>query len=389
MGRKLAVLLLLLFAAVSTAGCWSKLELTERGFVMAVAIDSLPSGSIQLTTQVYKPGSGSAAPGGASQSSNPYIDITTVNQTVFGAVRDASNELGRKLQLSHLSALLIGERVARTRDMGQILEFFIRDHEPRGDIPVIITKGKARDFLQIKPLIESTIGNQLREVGRKSARYAGKSLVVTLTELDIRAEEEWPAAVIPYYAIQKDIKKVSAGIGLTLINFQDGKVSGYVPPSLTPYVIMLMDKYMGGALNLPCGGDAGGMNGDAIEVQSLSARVKPVLQGDSLRMVANVGLEGSINELNCKPVVTPAEAAEFIGRTEAYLKEQLQAALLRLQQERADVIGIGLSLYRTHYRLWRDWKANWPDRFANADFTVNVKFTLLNTGTEIGQPTVK
>ncbi|MFD0670826.1 Ger(x)C family spore germination protein [Cohnella sp. GCM10027633] len=387
--RKLAVMMLLFTVAISLAGCWSKLELTERGFVMTAAIDLSRSGTIQLTSQVYKPGSGSAAPGEASKGSKFYINIMTENQTVFGAVRDASNELGRKLQLSHLSALLIGERLARTRDLGQILDFFVRDHEPRGDIPVIITKGTARDFLNVQPMIESTVGNQLREVGRKSARYAGKSLVVTLTELDIRAEDEWPAAVIPYYALQKDIRTIAAGSGLALVNFQDGKVSGYVPPPLTPYVIMLMDEYKGGVLNLPCDANGGSAIGDSIEVISLTSRVKPVIQGGTFRIVANVQLNGSVSELNCKSVVTPAETAEFVARTEAYLKKQLQTALLRLQQERADVIGIGLSLYRSHYRLWRDWKADWPDRFANADFDVNVEFKLQNTGIEIGQPTVK
>lgn len=389
MGRKLAALLLLLAAATGISGCWSKLELTERGFVMTAAIDSSSSGSIQLTAQVYKPGSGSAPPGAESKSSKSYIDIMTENQSVFGAVRDASNELGRKLQLSHLSALLISERVARTRDLGRILDFFVRDHELRGDIPVIITKGRARDFLQIDPLIESTVGNQMREVGRKSSRYAGKSLVVTLTDLDIQGEAEWPAAVIPYYAIENDYKKIAAGSGLALVDFRDGKVSGSVPPMLTPYVLMLMGKYNGGVLNLPCEENAGDAGGDSVEIKTLSARVKPVLQGGTLRIDANVHLMGSVNELNCRPLITSADAADFIGRTEEHLKKKLQAALLHLQQEHADVIGIGLQVYRSHYGIWRSWKTNWSERFANADFAVKVKFKLENTGIESGQPTVQ
>ncbi len=387
MGRKLAVILLLLAAAIGTTGCWSKLELTERGFVLTAAIDSTPSGLFQLTTQVYKPGSGAAPPGGEEKSKKSYIDIVTENPTLFGAIRDASNELGRKLQLSHLSALLISESVARSNNLGQLLDFFVRDHEIRGDIPVIITKGKARDFLQIDPLIESTVGNQLREVGRKSARYAGKSIVVTLTDLDIRAESEWPAVAIPCYSIQKDNMKIAAGSGLALVNFKGGKVSGYVPPSLTPYVIMLMNKYRGGVLNLPCDSPSGNADYDSVEIVALNARVKPVTQGGKLRIAVHVHLKGSISELNCKPVITSAQAADFIDRTEAYLNQRLQAALLHLQQEQADVIDIGMQLYRRHYGLWRDWKADWPERFANADFAVNVKFMLLNAGLEIGQPT--
>jgi len=64
MGRKLAAMVLLFAAAAGISGCWSKLELTERGFVMTAAIDSLPSGSIRGSSVSW--GSSTASPASSS-----------------------------------------------------------------------------------------------------------------------------------------------------------------------------------------------------------------------------------------------------------------------------------------------------------------------------------
>jgi spore germination protein KC len=47
---------------VLLSGCWSKLELTERAFVLALAIDKGDKGKLQMTFQIYKPVSQFGAP---------------------------------------------------------------------------------------------------------------------------------------------------------------------------------------------------------------------------------------------------------------------------------------------------------------------------------------
>ncbi|MFC4597821.1 Ger(x)C family spore germination protein [Cohnella hongkongensis] len=378
-------------AALVLTGCWSNMELTDRGFVQAAAIDAAPGlGGYRLTTQVYKPG-GAMKESPTPSSQNSYIAIMTENRSLLGAVRDATNDLGRKLQLSHMRALLISDQIAKTRHIGQLLDFFTRDHEPRGDVSVIITEGSAGRYLLIPPFIESTLGQQLKEIEHKSSSYSGKSIPVTLTDLDIRSKSEVPMAIVPYFRLQKDHHRLSTAHGLAIVDFSGGMMSGYIPPPLTPYTLILMNVFAGGVVDLPCEG-GGGKNSlsDSFEILKVGTKIRPVVRGDALTIGIQVRLEGSIGELGCRKAVTREEIAAFNEQVAQFSKDRLGEALERLQKEKADVIGVGeqLSRYRPH--LWQRWKPGWPKRFADADSSIQVHVKLLNTGVQSGEsPFVK
>jgi len=384
--KPLVALLCAIAAALVLSGCWSNMELTDRAFVQAAAIDLSDRGQYRLTAQIYKPGGMNAADAAVPESEKSYIAIMTENRSLLGAIRDATNELGRKLQLSHMRSLMIGEETAKTRNIGQILDFFTRDHEPRGNISVVIAKGAASRYLLIPPFIETTMGQQFKEIEHKSSSYSGKTLEVTLTDLDIRSKEEVPFAVVPYFRLVKEQRKLASAHGLAVIDFAKGTMTGFIPPETTPYVIILMNKFQGGVVELPCdNGERQKGLADSFEIRKADARIDPVASGNDLALGILVKLEGSIGELSCRRVVTNEEITEFTTEISREVGRRLKEALLLLQRQKADVIGVGERLSRHHHRLWRQWKPEWPNRFADGDFHIEVKVKLTNTGIQSGE----
>lgn len=384
MKRVSAVVLLLSLAIFPLAGCWSAMELNRLGFVQAAAIDLAEGGAVELTVQIYKPGSqgGEQEQQGNGQSS--YINISTTSTTILGATGDVMLKLGRKPQWSHMSALLISDELARKRNIGQYLDFFSRRNEPRGSVPVLVTSGKARDYLQLKPFIEGTIGQQLRSIEAISARFVGKTNEVSLTDLIVRSKSEVPLSTVPYYAFQRPGKSTAAIAGMAVIRFPEGVMTGTIPAADTPYYLMLTNGYKQGNLDLPCPAERG--KSDSLMITKSSAKLRPAVDGSSVRLNIAVRLEMYLGELTCGQVVTEDDVSRFVQRAESRLAARIEDTVGRLQERKADVLGIGLKLSREHPRIWKKLRGDWPDRFAGMDLNTHVRVKVLTTGGDIGQP---
>jgi spore germination protein KC len=384
--KKLIAIILLSSTVTVLTGCWNKLELTDWGFVQAAAIDQTEDGHIRLTSQIYKPG-GSDKPSMESSKGATFIDIISENETVYGASLDATNDLGRKLQWSHMRALLISEDIAKHKNIGELLDFFSRTHEPRGTITIMITNGAASPYLSIKPLIESTMGQQLKSIEQLAHDQSGKTLEVTLMDLFKLAKEPFSTSVIPYVKRMKQAQDVATVAGLAILNFPKGTISTIIPSGRTPYLLMLMNQYKG-IISIPCPNNNKKTiaSYDAFRVTKLQTKLSPSIRNDKLFIKIGIEIEGSIGELNCSQTVTHEDIKEFTARIKQMVEKQTRDTFVYLQKEKADVIGVGIELHRWHNNLWKSRKEDWKEHFAKSDFTIEANVHLLNTGVNIGKP---
>jgi spore germination protein KC len=383
--RALSLLILMLVACMLLSGCLGMQELSERGFVQAVAIDQAPNGSIMMTTLIYKPGgSGKDAPNKQAAS---YIDIQTQNPSILGASSNIDIELGRRVQWSHMRVLLISEEVARRNDTSELLDFFIRHEESRTNIPLMITQGKASDFLKIEPYIENTMGQQLLEIGNTTSKYVGRSVNATLTDLFISSKEDNSTLALPLLTLKKNPKPTVTIIGLAIIEFPKGNLTDIIPYTNTPYAVMLMNKFKKGFINIPCAHDAGkpNQNPDSFEITQSSTRIKPIIKGENLSLLVHLTIEGSAGELVCTSLTTEEEISDYKNRINEVITTNLTDTIRLLQQKKADLIGLSDQLYRYHNKTWKRWKSDWPERFAECEFQIEVNIRLINTRTLTGK----
>ncbi|MHA7966916.1 Ger(x)C family spore germination protein [Paenibacillus sp. CAU 1782] len=374
----------LLLVVLLTGGCWDKSELIEFGYVQAVAIDQMEQGDIELTTLFYNPTAHSESSGSTSQAQKA-IAISTQARSVNEAVQDIPLHFGRTAKWDHMRIILIGEKAARNNPIGELLDFFSRNHEQRATVLLMTTQGNAKDYIKIKPYIEYTIGQQLRKIEQSVSQFSAKTTSLPLYELAIQLEGETNVAIVPMASKapkNKDI--IVAGTAL----FKDQRlVKSLVSPANTQPLLMLLNRYKQGIIELPCPGakQSSGDIREIFEVISIHTSVKPIIKGDELTVKVDTRLKGAVNELHCSSLQTIKDETAMRNRIADQVKGDMEKLIAYLQKHKLDALGIGNSIYRRHPALWKKWKPDWEERFANASFVINVDANILNIGLNAGE----
>lgn len=368
-------------------GCWDRAELPEKGFVMGVAIDAVKGGKISLNTQVYRPSQGVTT--GAKPAETAYMNVTTENDTVSRAIRDIPINLGRKTQWSHLRLIIIGEKLAREQKIYDILEIFYRDHEPRLTVSVMIGKGKADQYLKIKPLIENTTSQQLFQSGKSSATNSGKTIFTNLLKMGLQLKSEVGNALVPYVYFTDDPPTITNVAGAAMI--KKGKLVGRIEPRRLEYIQMLTGEYQSGMLDIPCPNSSPKTKKlESVEVVHFQSKLQPsVVAGHSLKVRVKIKMELSLVELTCSKIKTIKDEKKFAKNVEETIKERLEEITDWLKQKKFDALGLGNKVYQENPHLWKQWKTDWDNRFARTQFDIDVMVRIINSGTVIPKSALK
>lgn len=372
----------LLTSCLLLTGCWDHSELPEFGFVQALALDLSEEDEekITLTTQFIKPSPKIGSAGGGGDKA--YVNIETTGDTVFEAIRDIATHLGRKAQWSHTRIILVGEDLAKKRDIGELLEFFYRDHEPRMMISIAFMEGQAKDFLESKPFIENTISQQLKEIEYSSFKYNSKTLDVDLLNFGRDLKSETKTAKAPHFKFAPTGEPIVSGIAYV----QDGKLAGHFTPSQTESLLKLINKTESGIIEVPCDGSKSTLK-ESVEISELNTSIDSSLKGDrdvsvkvSMRVFADIG------ELKCTDIHTTEKIKQYNKKVAHHLEKKISSTIEKMQGKKVDLIGLGNQIYRKHPKEWKKMKEDWPEIFSRAKFDVNVHVDIGNSGADIGKP---
>lgn len=135
--------------AVMLAGCrGASQETDDVAFVTAIGIDQAEEDKIKVTYELMIPravggiqGVGQEVPGG------PTITNSVVAPNMSEARNLLSSSMSRVSNLSHMRSLIIGEALARSGGLGDIISAVKRYREFRGGMFIMIVHGKAEDFM--------------------------------------------------------------------------------------------------------------------------------------------------------------------------------------------------------------------------------------------------
>ncbi|EFM09461.1 germination protein, Ger(x)C family [Paenibacillus curdlanolyticus YK9] len=379
--RRIGKVVSLLLAAFLLTGCWNRVELLDKGFVMGVAIQSVEPEIVHLTVQIFKPSQKAGGQGGSMQKS--FININTKGRSIFEAVRDITLHLGRKAQWSHMRIIILDEQTARTNNLLSLLEYFYRDHEARITTRVLITKGEPSEYLKVRPMIEQTISQQFNKTEENASGSSGKALTVNLLRLAQALKSEVPNTILPIATLKPKGEATMSGLAV----IRDSKMVGTMSASQTEDLLMLTNQFKKGILNVPCIHEGEGKGeSEAIEVQSVRTTMKPIIQSGKLRVQMTFELSGNIGSLRCTKLEKRSDEKAFVERIQQMMEARLLGTIRETQKREVDLLGIGNALYRKNPRVWKQWKQDWGARYAEADIELKGSVRLLNTLTIIGKP---
>lgn len=383
--RHIALTGCLMVCVLLLPGCWDKTELTDRSLILGLAIDKADNGMVDLTVQIYKPvhSGGSQGQQGGDIS---YINVQTNGNTMFDGIRDIILQIGRKAQWSHLRAIIVEDQLVHRYPIGEVLDFFYRDHEARLSSSFFIARGKASQYLKMKPLIEKTVSQQLLQITKKTDQYNYKTTDTSLLDLFLGLRSQTGISLVPYITKGGDNGQNLVAVGMAVL--KKGTWKGIVSPQDSQMIHMLRNQFKSGIIRVPCEGqsDSSDANKNSVEVLSFHSKLKPQIDGESVKLHIFLQISGAIGEMRCMKLKTPEDEKKFAATVARTVEESVSEALNRMKKKKLDLIGLGDRIYRKHPALWKRWRSNWGERFAGAEIDIHTKVKIKNSGTAIPKP---
>lgn len=380
--------------AFGLAGCWDRVEINKRGFVVGVALDMAhhegdarekthyPGPLLKGTFQFIVPAGLKASAGGASPTSGVggrgYFNIGVEESNMSALTAMLSSRTSRSPYYEHLKLIIISKEIARDDSMfADVLDYFLRGKEMRRDMHVLIAENKASDVLNVKPLnenypmayIESTITNVTQtnymlhasRLGDVHENLLGKN---SFTIQNVRLDE---GAIIL--------------TGAALFDGADHRMIGTLNGETTQGLNFLTDQVKGGIVETT-------YNDNSIAFDIIRASRKINLKGNDngkLKFAVSIACEGVYVKSAEQVDLYDSKTLQAIQkRFESEIVRVANLTLQSLQHKyKRDAIGLGVYLYQDHYRAWKKIEADWEQGrqlFAEADIEVTANVSIRRIG---------
>ncbi|MBP1933788.1 Ger(x)C family spore germination protein [Ammoniphilus resinae] len=392
----------LLILVVFLGGCWDRVEIEERGFVVGAAVDfpkegdegnemeedaaNKPHGKHRylLTLQLVVPGSmsqGAKTGGGAGSGGDAYYNISSVGDTMFQTDRQLANRVSRSPFFPHMKILIISEEVARSGHLPDIMDFFLRDSEMRRGVKVMISKGEAREVLGVKPVNEKLPAmyiDSVTENERSSSATLPDPLRIGDLNEKLLTRESF---IIP--RIKSAGKEVKIG-GVAVFEGEENKMVEWLGGEEVMGLAILKGTLKGGAININVG--------DNLVSYETKGDIKRKIKADisdkeNMKFIFTIESEGIITESmeTIDYLNDPAKWVLVQNRVADEMKRMAEKTIRKLQKEmKLDVIGLSTYLAQNYPELWKSVGKDWDhgeNYFSKATLHVKARVIVRNPGT--------
>lgn len=389
MKKKSVIFLMVVFLLASMSGCWDSKELNQIAFVLAMSLDKdEQTGRIQTTIQVIRPSAINRQQGGSRES--PYEVISSTGKTIFDAVRNANKQMDRRFRFVHLKIIVIGEKMARS-GLSPLIDFVSRAQGIRQTTWIVVTRDNAGKAMEVKHGIEGVQASYMEGI----IETQEMNMNVTMADMigfTNKMAEDGISPVAGVFSVQ-DGGSVSAQNnhpeskqGLMLSGtavFKKDRLTGYLDSKETRGLNYLISEKKGSTVLVPDPTEKDQLI--TIEISKIDSKIKPVRSKGKVTFDLRIEVDGNITEVDHDVNVSEQKNLEAIsGSFAGSVREDVRAAVIKLQNElKTDAAGFGRAYERKYPSEWEKIKDSWETEFPNADFHIDVKTKIENTGLQL------
>lgn len=180
MGRKITkIIALSLGLSLLLCSCYDRKELEEYGYVLIVGFDKGTKDAIRVTVQLgtYKNGGGGQGQGTTGDTGRGQIEgaiVSTVEApSFFTGLNMLSAGLSRQINLMHTKYIVFSEELAREGQIETYIAPLVRYREIRSTMFVLVSKGKAEDFIMETRALAGTMPAKSMEMSMEQMSHTG------------------------------------------------------------------------------------------------------------------------------------------------------------------------------------------------------------------------
>ena len=364
--KKIRIFLIIMLAmtiSVLLTSCWNYREIDKLAIVTGVAVDKDTNGQYILTAEIAK------VSGGRETKTISEV-VTMKGRTMFDAVRNGISITGKRLYWSHSKALILSKEVA-SEGMIKVIDWYIRDAEPREDVNVLISEGaSAKEIFEGQGTTEDIRSFTLNEV-EKNQEKLSNAPTTDILKYGIESQTKGISTLIPTIVLKKtDNKLAPQVIGTAII--KNDKLAGFLNGEETKDLLFIRNEVKGGVL-------VGGTQENAaatyisLEILKNETKVTPIIDGINIKINLDIDTTVAINEIDSRENVIDEDGRTKLEQSiERKLKEQVESLIKKIQSEYdADIFKFGTKMREDKSKIWDRVKNNWEEIFK--DLPVNVK----------------
>ncbi|MFT9494439.1 Ger(x)C family spore germination protein [Anaerosolibacter sp.] len=395
--------LLLFLCSLFLTGCWDNVEVQDRNYVFAIAIDKAPptpkglesmedyrmerdiekmpleQGKVDYAYTINLPIFTFAnLPGGQAGGSeeDPSWDLTLAGNSFMEVNREFSTRMSNPAFYEHLQTIVISEEVAR-EGISKPLDLFLRDHEMRRRMRIFVVPGDAKKFLNVKPRIESFPALYLSEIPENAEINPRMVHIADLGEVSesLHTKRDF---VLPRAIATKDEVKV-AGCAI----FKGDKMVGWLGEIDTAYMKWIRNYVEGGIIVIQDPDDHKGLIN--LEVTKAKVKVRPIVNEEGIKMAIDV--KASFNlvekyETHYKSALDEDYIKILEKAAEDHMKNQMKDTIQYVQRNfGADIFYFDVQMRRYQPDVWDEVKDQWDDIFKRLDTEITVQASVKQIGT--------
>lgn len=400
--RRLFLFLLCLGLVVSVtclSGCWDRREINELAVVSALGIDK-EDDIWKVTAEIFRPTSGggndgNTGGGGGTAERQAWV-VQGQDYTILGALRDMALKVPRRVYAAHISAIIIGEEMAR-QGILEFLDLWERDAEARLITKILICRGRAEDVLVSSAGgLEKTVGLELAGLER-FARINGHSAILSTHEfialnasrgadpftgvVELRSVPTIPTSggtktsSSPGLKEEKQKETIQALRLKGLALFKNDKLVGFAEPPEARGLLIMGGKVGNTVLHVRATDDNTKRNNTvALEVFKMKRQIK-VEEKEGLPLVKiKITTELGLAEQAYSEDLTKAEANRFLEQQAAtVIRNESEQAIELIQGLGVDPLGIGDFIRQQNKKLWSRLEKNWPEGLRDTEFSLDIQ----------------
>ncbi|MCV9888749.1 Ger(x)C family spore germination protein [Metabacillus halosaccharovorans] len=377
------------------SGCWDSNELQDFSIISGIGIDKGgddPENRFRTTVQIINPSIVSGGQQGGSVQSSPVTTYSETGSTLKEALRKISNEAPAELFFPHIQIMLIGEELAK-EGIDELFDVVERDPKFRVLFPVLIVKGHtAEDALKVstslRPIpsakIEGSLQSSKEIWGEYPSTRADQAIMklgegsAAITGIEINGDVEKGNQTANMQEIFQSTKLEIKGLAI----IREGKLEKWLEGDPARGVVWVNNEMEETVMNLDCPEKKDAI---AIDIGRAESIIKAKVKKGKPVITIRLNAEGAVSETHCSMELDKDETIkELEEQLRNEIKEEVQAAIKTLQEEKSDVFGFGEYINIEDKNYWKKIKDKWEEEiFPESEVNIEVNATIRRTGMKV------
>lgn len=356
---KIAKLFMILLYTILLTGCWDKIEIEDRSFILSIGVDKSPKEETEPEGKRYimtlvNPDTAKAEEGKVLD----FITFDTEATSYTTGTIHLLQRFSKDHSYEHTKVIIFGEELLKDEILVKdILDAFTRGHQFHTSMLVYMVPGKAADVFKVKPKMKSLLAYYITGIAEHEdvATRIGKTSFLDFTKSIATNEGD---AIMPILIPSED-EVEAEGMGI----IKDFKLIGKLDEEETIAYKWLNNKTRGGVIEIE-------KPEYSIPFTYYSFKRKISLdriEEGKIYFNYSMETEGAIEEYTLGKKLLDNDILQEIERELGdNIEKRCDKLVKKLQEEHAvDLIGIREYLSKYHPKIYDTVSQNYHDFFQN------------------------